>query len=124
MGHHVHSTVSIRIRIHCGEDIAMGLGKASLLEAIAETGSISAAGRKLSMSYRKAWLLVTEMNRCYKRPLVETAKGGTRGGGACLSDLGRDALARYKAMQAMAEKAIAQEAKAFRKLLVHKAEHS
>lgn len=61
-----------------GEDIAIGPGKADLLSAIAETGSIAAAGRRLDMSYRRAWLLVETMNRCFRAPLVEAAKGGAR----------------------------------------------
>lgn len=54
----------------------MGLGRADLLEAIWSDGSISAAGRALGMSYRRAWLLVDEMNRCFDPPLVDTVKGG------------------------------------------------
>lgn len=89
----------LRIRVPLGEDVAMGPGKAALLEAIRDTGSISAAGRQLGMSYRKAWLLVDQMNRCFKEPLVEAAKGGSGGGGAHLTALGLDALRRYRAME-------------------------
>jgi molybdate transport system regulatory protein len=59
--------LKISIRILCGEEIAMGPGKADLLEAIAAQGSISAAGRAMGMSYRRAWLLVDAMNRCWPR---------------------------------------------------------
>ncbi len=108
---------SIRIRILCGEEIAMGQGKADLLEVIAESGSISAAGRKLGLSYRKAWLMVDEMNRCFASPVVETAKGGAQGGGARVTQLGHQALEQYRAIQARAHGAIEAELDAFRKLL-------
>ena len=81
-----------------GTDIAIGPGKADLLEAIAETGSISAAARKLGMSYRRGWLLVDVMNRCWSAPLVDTVVGGRKG--AALSDLGREVLADYRSLEA------------------------
>ena len=90
----------IRIGIPAGEHYAMGPGKADLLEAIQETGSISGAGRKLGMSYRRAWLLVDEMNRCFRTPLVAAHLGGAGGGGAKVTDLGREVLKRYRALQA------------------------
>ena len=65
-----------RLRIVLGRDIAVGPGKADLLEGIRETGSIAAAGRRLGMSYKRAWLLVDTMNRCFSKPLVEAIKGG------------------------------------------------
>lgn len=77
----------------------MGPGKAALLEAIAETGSISAAARKLGMSYRRAWTLVDTMNRCWRDPLVETSAGGAHGGGARLSAAGEEALRYYRALE-------------------------
>lgn len=78
----------------------MGPGKADLLEAIARCGSISAAGRQLGMSYRRAWLLVDTMNRCWKEPLVATMPGGTAGAGARLTEFGATMLAHYRALQA------------------------
>lgn len=111
------SLASIRIRIICGDEIAMGQGKADLLEAIAATGSISAAGRHLKMSYRKAWLLVDEMNRCFATPVVEAVKGGAKGGGTQVTAMGHEALHQYRAIQALARNAIASELKAFRRLL-------
>lgn len=78
----------------------MGPGKADLLEAIAREGSISAAGRALGMSYRRAWLLVDEMNRTWKRPLVETVSGGGRDRGANVTDTGRQVLDAYRALEA------------------------
>ncbi len=64
------------LRVMLDDEIAMGPGKADLLEAIRDTGSISAAGKKLGMSYRRAWLLVDSMNRCFRAPIVETSAGG------------------------------------------------
>ena len=90
----------IRIRLYCGDEIAMGPGKASLLEAIAAHGSISAAGRALDMSYRRAWLLVDTMNRCWNEPLVATSPGSAHGGGARVTPLGTSVLAQYRALQA------------------------
>jgi len=74
----------------------MGPGKADLLDAIAETGSISAAARRMRMSYRRAWLLVQTMNECFAEPLVSAAKGGKAGGGAALTSTGAAVLARYR----------------------------
>ncbi len=105
----------LRLRLMAGEDIAIGPGKADLLSAIAETGSIAAAGRRLDMSYRRAWLLVETMNRCFQAPLVEAAKGGPKGGGASLSPLGTEVLERYRRMESLAEQAIAGEVKALRR---------
>ncbi len=108
---------SIRIRVICGDEIAMGLGKADLLEAIQETGSISGAGRRQGLSYRKAWLMVNEMNRCFATPVVEAMKGGAKGGGAQVTEVGREALRQYRSLQALAEAAIEQELREFRNLL-------
>ncbi|QSR17122.1 winged helix-turn-helix domain-containing protein [Novosphingobium sp. KA1] len=93
-------TLKLRARIYCGEEIAMGPGKADLLAAIAQQGSISAAGRALGMSYRRAWLLVDAMNRCWRSPLVETVAGGGKDRGARLSQTGQAVLAQYRALQA------------------------
>lgn len=91
--------LDIRIRIYCGEEIAMGPGKADLLEAIREHGSISAGGRALGMSYRRAWLLVDAMNRCWNEPLVATSPGSAHGGGARVTPFGEEVLSRYRAQQ-------------------------
>ncbi|PEQ14358.1 ModE family transcriptional regulator [Novosphingobium sp. PC22D] len=87
----------IKVQIYCGEEIAMGPGKADLLEAIEREGSISGAGRALGMSYRRTWLLVDAMNRCWDMPLVETAMGGK--GGARVTEFGRGILQWYRALQ-------------------------
>lgn len=109
---------SIRIRIAFGEHIAIGQGKADLLEAIGRTGSISAAARDLAMSYRKAWLLVDEMNQCFRSPVVVATKGGSQGGGAQVTPLGEEALARFRQLQAKAAAAIAVDVRAFQKRLL------
>ena len=89
--------LKLKAQLYLGEEIAIGPGKADLLDAIAETGSISAAARKLGMSYRRGWLLVDVMNRSWKTPLVETVVGGRSG--ARLTDLGRQVLAHYRALE-------------------------
>lgn len=113
----IQQAATIRIRIAYGENIAIGQGKADLLEAIGRTGSISAAARDLDMSYRKAWLLVDEMNQSFKTPVVVAVKGGSSGGGAQVTALGQEALARFREIQAKASAAIAADVKAFRKRL-------
>lgn len=97
----------MRLRIILGQAIALGPGKADLLQGIRETGSIAAAGRRMGMSYKRAWLLIDTMNACFTKPLVEAAKGGKAGGGARLTPLGEDVLARYRRMQKLTDRAIA-----------------
>jgi molybdate transport system regulatory protein len=89
--------LKISVRILCGDEIAMGPGKADLLDAIAAHGSISAAA--MGMSYRRAWLLVDVMNRCWSGPLVATAPGNSRGTASRLTELGATVLAAYRALQ-------------------------
>ena len=105
-----------RLRIVLGRDIALGPGKADLMEGIRETGSIAAAGRRMGMSYKQAWLLIETMNACFSRPLVAAAKGGKRGGGARLTPLGEDVLARFRHMQASSSRAIAKDLAALKRL--------
>ncbi len=92
--------LKISLRLRCGDDIALGPGKALVLDAIDRCGSISAAGRDIGMSYRRTWLLVEMLNRCWAEPLVQTARGGGGGGGTQLTDLGRRILRQYRAMEA------------------------
>lgn len=94
------SPIKIKLQLLCGEAIAMGPGKADLLDAIAAEGSISGAGRRMGMSYRRAWQLVDQMNRCWAAPLVETSPGSARGGGARLTSLGAEVLSGYRTLQA------------------------
>jgi len=95
-------TLKIKLQIMCGEEIAMGPGKADLLDAIGREGSISAAGRALGMSYRRAWMLVDVMNRCWREPLVSTLPGGSAGSGARVTPLGRDVLQHYRLLEKQA----------------------
>jgi molybdate transport system regulatory protein len=109
------SIPSMRVRIYFGP--AIGPGKADLLEAIAETGSISAAGRRLGMNFRQAWALVDSMNRHFREQVVTTTKGGSHGGGAVLTAFGTEVLHRYRAMQVQAEKAVESDFADFRQLI-------
>lgn len=106
-----------RIRLLIGDAVALGPGKARLLEAIGDSGSIAAAARTMGMSYGRAWQLVQAMNGDFRAPLVERAAGGRGGGGAALTALGRDALERYRAMEARADLAVADALDEFAKLL-------
>jgi len=106
-----------RLRIVLGGDIALGPGKADLMEGIRDTGSIAAAGRRMGMSYKQAWLLVETMNACFAKPLVAAAKGGERGGGARLTPLGEDVLRRFRRMQASSSRAIAKDLVALKRLM-------
>lgn len=106
-----------QIRISFKKSIAMGPGKADLLDAIAQTGSISAAARTMKMSYRRAWLLVETMNECFREPLVETLTGGPHGGGARVTSLGLEVVRRYRQMEAKAARSVAREMAAFTTLM-------
>ncbi|WP_156943785.1 winged helix-turn-helix domain-containing protein [Roseivivax isoporae] len=92
-------TPSLRIRIVFGDDAMLGPGKADLLERIRDTGSIAAAGRAMSMSYKRAWMLVEEMNNAFRDPLIESTRGGPRGGGARLTEAGAEVLANYRKLE-------------------------
>lgn len=92
---------------------AIGPGKAELIERIGETGSISAAARAMGMSYRRAWQLVEALNRDFRQPVVTTAVGGTRGGGAQVTPFGRRVVAAFRAMEGKASSAIAADLRRF-----------
>jgi molybdate transport system regulatory protein len=92
-------SLKLHIRVIAGETLLMGWGRADLLALIAETGSIAAAGRRMKMSYKRAWALVEAMNATFRAPVVATAKGGAGGGGAHLTDLGREVLTAYRAVE-------------------------
>jgi len=97
--------LKLKAQLYCGAETAMGPGKADLLEAIGREGSISGAGRAMGMSYRRTWLLVDAMNRCWVEPLVETTAGGGRRSGARLTEAGRAVLAAYRELEAALAKA-------------------
>ncbi|MGD1065934.1 MAG: LysR family transcriptional regulator [Vulcanimicrobiaceae bacterium] len=92
----------LTIRVVFGDGAALGPGKIALLEAIAESGSISAAGRTLKMSYRRAWTLVEELNAIFRTPLVRARPGGAQGGGAQVTALGKSVVREYRALEAVA----------------------
>ena len=104
----------LTLRVDFGANRSIGPGKVRLLEAIGRTGSISQAGRDLGMSYRRAWLLVDEINHIFREPLVETQMGGSGGGGARLTRLGRDVVGRYRAIEGAAAIASAADLRALR----------
>ncbi len=94
---HTSDRLSIRLDLVCGARI--GPGKVAVLEEIARSGSISAAGRALRMSYRRTWELVEDLNRSLGTPVVETAAGGSGGGGAVLTRAGKAVVERYRAIE-------------------------
>ena len=93
----------IFLRVDLRPQGRIGPGKIALLEEIDRSGSISAAGRALGMSYRRAWLLVDELNKLFGVPVVTTQSGGSQGGGASLTPLGSDLVARFRALEQAAE---------------------
>jgi len=96
----------LRLRVVFGADVVLGPGKADLLEGIRETGSISAAGRRMKMSYKRAWDLVDAMNCYFTEPVVHTSKGGSGGGGATLTPWGEEMLALYRRIEARSAEAV------------------
>lgn len=88
-----------RLRVVCGEDIALGPGKVDLLALVGETGSIREAAERMDMSYMRAWTLIKTINACFRKPLVEAVRGGKSGGGARLTEMGHAALALYQSME-------------------------
>jgi molybdate transport system regulatory protein len=89
--------------------VMLGPGKAELMERIQATGSISAAGRQMEMSYKRAWVLVETLNDAFQEPLVISTRGGAGGGGAQLTPMGAEILRRYRAVEAIAQSAAADE---------------
>jgi molybdate transport system regulatory protein len=103
-----NQTEGLRFRLVLKPGFALGPGKADLLEAIQQSGSLAAAGASLAMSPKRVWGLVREMNTAFRAPLVETEKGGTGGGGSArLTEAGRLVLGRYRAMEGEANAVIA-----------------
>lgn len=96
----------LSIRVDLASGIRIGPGKVAVLEEIARSGSISAAGRALRMSYRRTWELVEELNRGLGTPVVDTIAGGSGGGGAVLTKAGRAIVERYRAMEVDAAAAV------------------
>src|SRR6056297_3241129 len=107
----------LRLRIGFGEDAMLGPGKADLLEGIRETGSIAAAGRRMGMSYKRAWSLVETMNTAFHAPLVASSRGGAKGGGAALTETGDTVLLHYRKLQEITAEAGAARIGALQSLL-------
>ena len=99
-------TLRPRIRATRGDVILIGPGKADLLEAIGETGSIRSAAERIGMSYMRAWSLVRTLNENFREPLVERTRGGARHGGAIVTALGQEVLALYREMEQRSERAM------------------
>src|SRR6202453_4886870 len=107
--------LSIRIDLQTGDRI--GPGKIELLEAIRSTGSISAAARSTGMSYRRAWLLVEEINRALREPTVTAETGGVRGGGAVVTPVGEQVVGLYRVIESQARTAAGGEFRAIGRLI-------
>jgi molybdate transport system regulatory protein len=103
----------LSIRIDFDHNARLGPGKVLVLERIAEHGSIAAAGRSLSMSYRRVWELVSDMNTAFREPLVIPRMGGHKGGGATLTPLGHAIVQEYRAMERKARQAVARQLRIF-----------
>lgn len=101
----IPASLKIKVQVMCGPEIAIGPGKAALLDAIMRDGSISAAARTMGMSYRRAWMLVDTMNRCFAEPLVATDTAGAR-----VTPAGAAALTLYRAIEGRANAAAADDA--------------
>jgi molybdate transport system regulatory protein len=101
------ATARLTLRVDLDEDRAIGPGKIRLLEAIRDTGSITQAGIALGMSYRRAWLLVDDLNNCFRDPVVAAQAGGSHGGGAALTSFGTQLIDQYRAIEAEAHAATA-----------------
>lgn len=92
----------LTLRVDFGASRSIGPGKIRLLEAVGRTGSISQAGKSLGMSYRRAWLLIDDMNRCFRHAVVSAQPGGSRGGGAALTEFGAAVVRDYRAIESAA----------------------
>ena len=103
----------LTLRVLARRGAAMGPGKAELIERIADSGSISAAARAMGMSYRRAWQLVEALNHDFREPVIATAIGGSRGGGARVTPFGERLVARFRAMEKKASAAIAPDLRRF-----------
>ena len=111
-------TPKLQIRVTLGGVDKLGPGKITLLEALERTGSITAAGRAMDMSYRRAWVLIDTLNRVFKQPVVEASAGGSHGGGARLTPFGRELVALYRSMERAAETALKPQLTALGKALL------
>lgn len=113
----MHVTTKFRLRVYRDEVVAIGPGKIELLEAVRDVGSISGAARHIGMSYRRAWLLLDELNKSLTSPATQASTGGAHGGGARLTPVGEEIIARYRAIEEKAYAAGAQDLEALQRML-------
>jgi molybdate transport system regulatory protein len=106
-----------RFRVVCGKNIALGPGKVELLRFLVETGSLNQAARRMNMSYMRAWMLVNQMNKCFREPVAIAERGGKTGGGMKVTDTGRRALTLYRQFESRACRSTAASWRSFQKLL-------
>jgi molybdate transport system regulatory protein len=109
--------IHLSIRVDCGSGFRIGPGKIALLEAIRSTGSITAAAKSIGMSYRRAWLLVDEINRALRKPAVAAKHGGSEGGGASLTSVGEQIINLYHEIELHAGANVGAECRAIGKLV-------
>lgn len=109
--------LGLHLRVVLRDGIAIGPGRADLLEAIRDHGSISAAGRAMAMSYKRAWDLIEDMNTAFGAPVIATSTGGPAGGGSQLTETGEAILAAYRRLEARAAEAVAGELRVLTGLL-------
>lgn len=109
--------ITLTLRVDLGAAGAIGPGKIRLLELIGETGSISAAGRAMGMSYRQAWLLIDSLNSAFREPATATLSGGAKGGGAELTSFGKRLIRTYRDIEATASNAVTEELSALATVL-------
>lgn len=107
----------LRMRVETKGGIALGPGRVDLLEQIDETGSLVEAAHQLEMSYMRAWTLIRDTNAAFKSPLVQSERGGRKGGGASLTELGRQVLDLYRSLERDAESSSREKWQKLRRLL-------
>jgi molybdate transport system regulatory protein len=106
-----------RLRVMQGKEVALGPGRVDLLEFINQTGSLRAAAKRMGISYMRAWKLLNATNRCFSEPVVHVIRGGKMGGGAELTQAGRNAVVLYRHMERSCQAAVKKEWSALQKLL-------
>ncbi len=116
MPRHVMPPCLSHLRVTVAGAFYLGPGRADLMELIAETGSIAAAGKRMGMSYKRAWSLVQALNAGFGAPLIEASRGGAAQGGATLTEAGQAVLAAYRHMQKATRAAIAADVEALETL--------
>ena len=106
-----------RFRVVCGKNIALGPGKVELLGFLLETGSLNKAAQRMNMSYMRAWMLVNQMNKCFREPVVIAERGGRTGGGMKVTETGRRAFTLYRKIESTTRNSTAASWRSFQKLL-------